>query len=96
MSRRGLTRFEKERHDQKVKADAYQLAIVVTVYVSCLYLRDNKGYGKKRLAEFVEGFAEILNDIDDGYLDFNDIIHAIYDETGIKITKGDIYERESK
>lgn len=91
---------KKERHDlsiakmEKHKREleqVYQSALVVAMHASCLYLRDKQGYGKKRLGDFVEGFAEIVQDISDGYLDFEDIINTIEEETGIKIQVEDIY-----
>lgn len=60
-------------------------ATLLMLYVPMLYLRDHKGYAKKRLGNFIEGCVDILSSIDSEHLDFNDIIKAIYDETGVEI-----------
>lgn len=83
--------LEKQEKERKRIAELYSGAIVVVIYVSCLYLRDRCGYGKKRLGDFVEGFADILKDVDDGWLDINDMMEAIKDETGVEIGMEDIY-----
>lgn len=98
MSKNNLSK--KERHalylkrQEEYKKDlnrTYEMAIVVAMHASCLYLRDKQGYGRKRLGDFIEGFANIIHDIGDGYLDFEDIIDTLYEETGVKIKMEDIY-----
>lgn len=84
--------LEKQKKHQQEIDDAYERAIIVVLYTSILYLRDQKGYGKKRLGDFVEGFFEILEDISNDYLDFNDIFKVIKEETGIQIKQEDIHE----
>lgn len=82
-----------EKHKKELE-QVFQSSIVVSMYASCLYLRDKQGYGKKRLGDFVEGFAEIVQDISYDRLDFVDIINTIEEETGIKVKVEDIYEHK--
>lgn len=82
-----------EKHKKELE-QVFQTALVVSMYASCLYLRDKQGYGKKRLGDFAEGFAEIVQDISYDRLDFVDIINTIEEETGIKVKVEDIYEHK--
>lgn len=86
--------LEQEEKKRKQREQDMNRSIVVVAYASMLYLRDKQGYGKKRLGDFIEGFAEILSDINYSYLDFEDIIHTIKEETGVEFTMEDLDEQK--
>lgn len=71
--------------EQQTENEYIRNATMLMFYVSLLYLRDEKGYGKKRLGDFMEGCVTILNDISYEYIDFIDIKNTIYEETGVEI-----------
>lgn len=72
----------------KITEEARQQGIgestVIVLYVSLLTLRDS-GFGKKRLTEFTEEWFELLDSVQEGYLDFKDMIDTIKEETGFEI-----------
>lgn len=76
---------------QKLKNDAVTTAIekaqVVVLYNTLLVLRDEYGFGKKRLESFTEQWFELLDGVQEGFLDFKDMIDTIEDETGFKIER---------
>lgn len=67
-----------------MKKEATDVAILILSYISIMYLRDKEGYGKKRLNRFMTYLMTMMNDVGK-YLDFNDMIDTIYEETGFKI-----------
>lgn len=48
-------------------------------------LRTKFGYGKERLARFIEEYNELVDSINNGYLDFDDIITTLKEEVDIDI-----------
>lgn len=58
-----------------------------TIYMalSIMALRDEFGFGTKRLERFVEKIRQLVIDQQNGYLNIEDICDTIYAETGIKI-----------
>lgn len=71
--------------EKAIRRNANQKATLTTLHISLLVLRDKYGFGSKRLGDFVEHFADVLDSINLDYLDFEDIKNAIYEETGVKI-----------
>lgn len=61
------------------KASNYSLAVPMMI------LRDNFGFGKKRLLEFYNEFLELYDSVDKDYLDLEDIVKTIKEETGVEI-----------
>nr|DAU66101.1 MAG TPA: hypothetical protein [Caudoviricetes sp.] len=49
-------------------------------------LHDKWGFGKKRLEKFLYEFAEQIDCLENKYVEFDDMIEAIKDETGLVIT----------
>lgn len=87
MNRQMKRRLER---NPELKANYYQnltlrQSTILMLYIPLLYFRDKKGYGKKRLGDMVEGCVDILSSIDSDYLDFNDIIEVIFEETGVTL-----------
>ena len=63
------------------KASNYSLAVPMMI------LRDNFGFGKKRLLEFYNEFLNLYDSVDKDYLDLEDIIKTIKEETGVEIVE---------
>lgn len=66
--------------------EAINKSMVMVLYISIMTLRDN-GFGKKRLERFVEDWFELLDGVQKDYLDFEDMINTIKEETGFEIEK---------
>ena len=52
-----------------------------------MVLRDEFGFGEKRIDKFIAAYIELYDGIDEGYLDLKDIIKTINEETGVKIVE---------
>lgn len=52
----------------------------------CLYLHDKEGYGRKRLQRAYNGICEIIDDIENERLSFEDVLQTIHDEFGIEFS----------
>ena len=63
--------YEKGRKDSIERASQLSMAVPVMV------LRDEFGFGKRRLDKFIDAYMELFNSIDDGYLNLDDIIYGI-------------------
>lgn len=69
---------------EKLKTQATEKALDVIIAFSMLALRDEFGFGKKRLEKFHDKFFEIGEAFNDGRLSVNDILSTLEKETGIK------------
>lgn len=69
-----------------IKQEAIDLSLLIMYYNSLLVLRDEFGFGKKRLERFMDKAVEMLVDVSDERLDYQDMIETIEEETGYKIT----------
>lgn len=52
----------------------------------CLYLHDKEGFGKTRLTRTYNGICEIIDDIENDRLSFEDVLKTIHDEYGIEFS----------
>lgn len=73
--------YEKGRKESIDRAS--QLSMVVPIMV----LRDEFGFGKKRIDKFIAAYIELYNSISEDRLDLKDIIKTINEETGVKIVE---------
>ena len=55
--------------------------------VPIMVLRDEFGFGEKRIDKFIAAYIELYDSISEGYLDLKDIIKTINEETGVKIVE---------
>lgn len=69
----------------KGRADAIKRATDLSMAVPMMVLRDEFGFGQKRLLDFHNAFVELYDSISKGYLNINDIIKTINEETGVEI-----------
>lgn len=77
----------KQIEDIKAKAtsDAMDFAFKQMMLLPLMVLRDKYGYGAKRLEEFIDNVADMLDSYNRGYLDLNDIEQTLKEETGIEV-----------
>lgn len=73
--------YEKGRKDSIEKASQLSMAVPIMV------LRDEFGFGEKRIDKFIAAYIKLYEAIDEGWLDINDIIKTINEETGVKIVE---------
>lgn len=66
-------------------SEAIDRTIKIQLYTSIMVLRDYNGFGKKRLTEFAENWTEIMDSIQNDYLDYKDMIDVIEEETGLRL-----------
>lgn len=77
-----IQNYIKQGYNQAIReATNYSLAVPIMV------LRDEFGFGKKRIDKFVDAYIKLYEAIDEGWLDINDIIKTINEETGVKIVE---------
>ena len=70
----------KEKEDECVD-NVMKIVTTVPLWV----LRTKFGYGKERLARFIEEYNELIDSINKGYLNFDDINEALKNEVGTNI-----------
>ena len=73
--------YNKGRQDSIEKASQYSMTVPIMV------LRDEFGFGQKRLDKFLESYMELFNSIEEGWLDLDDIVDTINEETNVTIVK---------
>lgn len=72
---------------EKGYQDAIERATQLSMAVPIMVLRDEFGFGKKRIEKFVDAYMELYNAIDEGYLNLDDIIKTVNEETSVEIVK---------
>lgn len=73
--------YKQGRQDAIERASQYSMAVPVMV------LRDDFGFGKKRLDKFLDSYMELYDAIEEGYLNLDDIIETVNEETSVEIVK---------
>ena len=72
---------------RKIKADEYtkgqQETLNIVNIFPLLVLRDQFGFGKKRLERFTNEYLEMIEAYNEGYLDLFDVVKTIEEETGL-------------
>lgn len=63
------------------KAAEYSMAVPL------MALRDEFGFGAKRLEKFIDATHELYDSIDRKYINLEEIVEAIKDETGVEIVR---------
>lgn len=71
--------YEQGRKDSIEKATEFSMAVPIMV------LRDEFGFGQQRIIKFAAAFKELYESIDEKYLDLQDILKTIKEETGVEI-----------
>ncbi|MFL8888914.1 hypothetical protein [Helcococcus kunzii] len=80
-----LNNFRYNAVKKGMKSEATDVAINILNTVPLLVLRDKYGFGAKRLTEFHKYMMTMVKDIEEGRIDFLDIIKVLKEETGLEI-----------
>ena len=70
---------------EKRKQGSIERASQLSMAVPIMVLRDEFGFGKKRIEKVVDAYMELYNAIDEGYLNLDDIIKTVNEETSVEI-----------
>ncbi len=75
--------------DIKLKAtsEAMDFAFRQMMLLPLMVLRDHYGFGAKRIEEYIDHVADMLDSYNRGYLDLDDIEKTLKEETGIEVVK---------
>ena len=85
VARYNLTWNQIEDIKRKATSEAMDFAFKQMMLLPLMVLRDKYGYGAKRLEEFIDNVADMLDSYNRGYLDLNDIEQTLKEETGIEV-----------
>lgn len=80
-----LTWEQIEDIKRKATSEAMDFAFKQMMLLPLMVLRDKYGYGAKRLEDFIENVADMLDSYNKGYLDLDDIEQTLKEETGIEV-----------
>ncbi len=72
--------YIKKGYDNAIK-DAAKYSIAIPMMV----LRDEFGFGQKRLLDFYNAFIDLYDSVDKNYITINEVIDVIKEETGVEI-----------
>lgn len=78
-----LEGIKKKAIDETVKRVSRE-AFDRTVVLSLLVLRDNWGFGEKRMERFMDQLSELVEDVSEGRLSMMDITKTLEDELGLE------------
>ena len=76
----------RESDIRRIKKETTDAAIRYTIVVFLSVLRDNEGYGPKRLKRVYEAIEYLSDSIRRGYVSLDDLEKAMLDEAGVHIT----------
>ena len=65
--------------------EAVSRAFVLMMNVPLIVLRDNFGFGQKRLEKFIDEVKKNMVCLSEGYVSFEDLKNALEKETGVKV-----------
>ena len=68
---------------QKMKDEATMQAVSITNILPLLVLRDEFGFGKKRLQQYIDALNRQVDAFNGGYISLKDVVDAINAETGL-------------
>lgn len=78
----------RESDIKRIKNELVEEAIRCSYVVMLNVLRDNEGYGPKRLKRVYDGIDDLTDSISKGYVSFYDLEKVLYEEAGIVISIG--------
>lgn len=82
-----------EEQIRRIKEDAVKeavdLALIKTMYISLMVLRDHYGYGKSRLTTFIDHVLDMIDSVNQDYLTIGDMEKVIEQETGVTFRQRD-------
>lgn len=72
---------------QKMNLENTKKAVNIVTLIPLLVLRDEYGFGEKRLKRFLEQFKDTFDAYNEGYLDLEDIARVLKEEANIDINE---------
>lgn len=72
---------------EDVAQEATERAFILMLGIPVMVLRDQFGFGRKRLEKFTDAIFELYDSYEKDYITLEDLIRTIYEETGVKIEK---------
>mgnify|MGYP001267548829 CR=1 FL=1 len=69
----------------KMQKDAADFAMQLTIGFSLLALRDEFGFGGKRMDRFIDKVKELVDYYSEDYFSLEDMVKIVEEETGIKV-----------
>lgn len=72
---------------EDVAQEATERAFILMLGIPAMVLRDQFGFGRKRLEKFTDAIFELYDSYEKDYITLDDLIRTIYEETGVKIEK---------
>lgn len=85
MKKRNPARQLRESDIRKIKKEAANDAIRYATVIFLSVMRDNEGYGVKRLKRVYEGIEYLADSISQGYVKLQDLERVLKDEANINI-----------
>lgn len=85
VARYNLTWNQIEDIKRKATSEAMDFAFKQMMLLPLMVLRDHYGFGAKRLEEYIDNVADMLDSYNKGYLDLDDIKKTLEEETGIEV-----------
>lgn len=80
-----LTQNQIDQLKKEATLEATKKAFIIILGFPMLALRDQFGFGKKRLNEFMGKMLDIYDAYEEGYITLEDLHETINKETGVKI-----------
>lgn len=78
-------RFYTDYEIKQLKLKWTRQAFKLSIHFSILALRDKFGFGKIRLARYLDKTMNVFDSYDRDYISFSDIQQTIKEETGVEI-----------
>jgi len=85
VKKRNPARQLRESDIRKIKKEAANDAIRYATVIFLSVMRDNEGYGVKRLKRVYEGIEYLADSISQGYVKLQDLERVLKDEANINI-----------
>lgn len=85
--RKGIPAFVSESQHNAYISHANKCCIKSFMCIMAHVLRSKYGFGEKRLEDFKRYFIDLADSIDGEWLDFDDIVSGIKEETGVDLTE---------
>ncbi len=86
MKKKNPCRQLRESDIRRIKKEAADEAIRYATVIFLSVMRDNEGYGVKRLKRVYEGIEYLADSVSRGYVKLADLEKALKDEANIHIT----------
>ena len=88
-----LTWEQIENIKLKATSEAMDFDFRQMILLPLMVLRDHYGFGAKRLEDYIDYVADMLDSYNKGYLNLDDIEKTLEEETGIKVINGDFKKK---